>query len=65
MTTCTRAPASAAAIAAAEAGARVQVVTDACAGATDASHAAALGVLEWFAPQVTLVTADAVRPSLA
>ena len=44
------------AVAAADAGARVEVVTDACAGATDASHAAALGVLEWFAPQVTLLT---------
>jgi nicotinamidase-related amidase len=45
------------------AGASVQVVTDACAGATDASHAAALAVLEYFAPQVVLVTADDVRRS--
>ena len=51
------------AVAAADAGASVQVVTDACAGATDASHAAALGVLEYFAPQVVLVTADDVRRS--
>jgi nicotinamidase-related amidase len=51
------------AVAAADAGASVQVVTDACAGATDASHAAALAVLELFAPQVTLVTADDVRRS--
>jgi nicotinamidase-related amidase len=48
------------AVAAADAGARVQVVTDACAGATDESHAAALGVLEWFAPQVELTTTDRV-----
>jgi nicotinamidase-related amidase len=53
------------AVAAADAGASVQVVTDACAGATDASHAAALAVLEFFAPQVVLVTADAVRRSWA
>ena len=48
------------AVAAADSGARVQVVTDACAGASDASHASALQVLEWFAPQVELVTTDEV-----
>jgi nicotinamidase-related amidase len=53
------------AVAAADAGASVQVVTDACAGATDRSHAAALGVLEFFAPQVTLVTTADVRRSWA
>jgi nicotinamidase-related amidase len=44
------------AVAAADAGARVQVVADACAGASDAAHTSALQVLEYFNPQVELVT---------
>ena len=48
------------AVAAADAGARVQVVTDACAGATRFSHDSALEVLRHFTPQVELVTSDAL-----
>lgn len=44
------------AVAAADAGAKVRVVTDACAGATDSAHLSALDVLEYFAPQVELTT---------
>jgi nicotinamidase-related amidase len=44
------------AVAAADAGARVRVVTDACAGASDEAHASALQVLGYFAPQVELIT---------
>ena len=44
------------ALAAADAGARVTVVTDACAGSTPDDHAAALRVMSLFEPQITLTT---------
>ncbi len=43
------------ALAAADAGVRVRVVADACAGATDASHEQALAVLRGYAPLVEVV----------
>ena len=42
--------------AAADAGASVTVVTDACAGSTDDNHAKALDVMALYAPLVTLTT---------
>ena len=45
------------ALAAADAGATLTVVTDACAGSTPADHAAALHVMSLYPPQITLVTA--------
>ena len=44
------------AVAAADAGVRVRVVADACAGADDASHRAALHLLGLYAPLVEIVT---------
>lgn len=44
------------AVAAAEAGVRVRLVTDACAGGTPADHDAALRVLAAFAPMIQPVT---------
>lgn len=44
------------ALAAADAGARVTVATDACAGSTPDDHAAALRVMSLFEPQITLST---------
>jgi nicotinamidase-related amidase len=44
------------ALAAADAGVRVRVVADACAGADDVSHEQALGVLRLLAPLVEVVT---------
>jgi len=43
-------------LAAADAGASVTVVTDACAGSTDDSHQKALDVMALYAPLVTLAT---------
>jgi nicotinamidase-related amidase len=43
------------AVAAADAGMSVRVVADACAGATDDSHAAALSVLALYAPLIEVV----------
>jgi nicotinamidase-related amidase len=43
------------ALAAADAGARVTVVADACAGSSDADHARALDVMRLYAPLVTVV----------
>ncbi|GAB3440521.1 isochorismatase family protein [Phycicoccus ginsengisoli] len=43
-------------LAAADAGADVTVVTDACAGSTDDNHAKALDVMGLYAPLVTLAT---------
>ncbi|WP_375476237.1 cysteine hydrolase family protein [uncultured Jatrophihabitans sp.] len=43
------------ALAAADAGVRVRVVADACAGASDASHADALAVLRLYAPLIEVV----------
>ena len=44
------------ALAAADAGARVTVATDACAGSTAENHAAALHVMGLYPPQITLAT---------
>jgi nicotinamidase-related amidase len=44
------------ALPAADAGVHVQVVTDACAGATDETHAQALAVMSLYAPLIDLVT---------
>ena len=49
------------ALAAADAGARVRVVSDACAGSTPHNQAAALQVMGLYAPQIEVVTADRVR----
>ena len=47
-------------LAAADAGASVTVVTDACAGSTDDNHRKALDVMSLYAPLVTLATTDEV-----
>lgn len=47
-------------LAAADAGASVTVVTDACAGSTDDNHQKALDVMSLYAPLVTLATTDEV-----
>lgn len=47
-------------LAAADAGALVTVVTDACAGSTDDNHQKALDVMSLYAPLVTLTTTDEV-----
>ena len=44
------------ALAAADAGATLTVVTDACAGSTAENHAAALHVMSLYPPQITLAT---------
>ncbi len=44
------------ALAAADAGARVTLATDACAGSTAENHAAALHVMGLYPPQITLAT---------
>ena len=44
------------ALAAADAGARVTVATDACAGSTAENHAAAVQVMGLYPPQITLAT---------
>lgn len=46
------------ALAAADAGVRVRVVTDACAGTNDDTHRTALDVLALYTPHVRLVTTD-------
>ena len=48
------------ALAAADAGARVSVVSDAVAGSADAEHEAALHVMELFSPQIEVVEAQDV-----
>lgn len=48
------------ALPAADAGATVTVVTDACAGSTPENHAAALTVMSLYPPQIALATADEV-----
>ncbi len=52
------------ALAAADAGVAVRVVADACAGADDRSHAAALHVLGLFSPLIEVVDAAAVLASV-
>ncbi|WP_307818180.1 cysteine hydrolase family protein [Janibacter endophyticus] len=49
---------------AADAGARVVVVTDGCAGSTPENHAAALHVMGLYPPQVTLATSADVLAGL-
>jgi nicotinamidase-related amidase len=46
------------ALPAADAGTRIRVVTDACAGANDVSHEQALAVMALYAPLIELVTTD-------
>jgi nicotinamidase-related amidase len=51
------------ALAAADAGVPVQVVADACAGATDESHAQALAIMALYAPIIEIVrSADLLSP---
>lgn len=53
-------------LAAADAGAHVTVVSDACAGSSDENHDLALDLMRLYAPLVTVTTTDAVldaRPS--
>jgi nicotinamidase-related amidase len=51
------------ALAAADAGAQVQVVADACAGVDDVSHAKALDIMRLYGPLVEVVTmADVLGP---
>ncbi|MCK3768618.1 cysteine hydrolase [Microbacterium aerolatum] len=52
------------ALAAADAGARVTVATDACAGSTAENHAAAVHVMGLYPPQITLATAAEVLAGL-
>ena len=52
------------ALPAADAGVRVQVVTDACAGASDADHDRALAAMALYAPLITLTTTEAVLAGL-
>jgi nicotinamidase-related amidase len=47
-------------LAAADAGASVLVVTDACAGSSDANHTKALDIMGLYAPLVSLATTDEV-----
>ncbi|GAB3816736.1 isochorismatase family protein [Tessaracoccus terricola] len=53
------------ALAAADAGARVTVATDACAGSTAENHDAALHVMGLYPPQLTLADTAVVLASLA
>lgn len=46
------------ALPAADSGATVRVVADACAGSTEDNHAHALAVMELFGPQITVVRAS-------
>ena len=52
--------ADASALAAADAGATITVVTDACAGSTPDHHRAAMDVMSLYPPQITLATTDEV-----
>lgn len=53
------------ALAGADAGAHLTVVTDACAGSTAENQAAALQVMSLYPPQITLRTTDQVLEALA
>lgn len=53
------------ALAAADAGVQVQIVTDACAGATDPDHQRALDAMALYAPLITLVTAAELLATLS
>ena len=48
------------ALAAADAGATITVVTDACAGSTPENHEAAMHVMSLYPPQITLATTEEV-----
>lgn len=48
------------ALAAADAGATITVVTDACAGSTPENHRAAMDVMALYPPQITLATTEDV-----
>jgi nicotinamidase-related amidase len=48
------------ALAAADAGATITVVTDACAGSTPENHQAAMDVMALYPPQITLATSEEV-----
>ena len=48
------------ALAAADAGATITVVTDACAGSTPENHRSAMDVMALYPPQITLATTDEV-----
>jgi nicotinamidase-related amidase len=48
------------ALAAADGGAEVRVVTDACAGSSEENHRRALDAMALYAPQITLSTSDEV-----
>jgi nicotinamidase-related amidase len=48
------------ALAAADGGATITVVTDACAGSTPANHRAAMDVMALYPPQITLASTDEV-----
>ncbi|WP_043501956.1 cysteine hydrolase family protein [Georgenia sp. SUBG003] len=48
------------ALAAADGGARVDVVVDACAGSSEENHRRALDAMALYAPQITLVTTEEV-----
>jgi len=48
------------ALAAADGGARVDVVVDACAGSSEENHQRALDAMALYAPQITLVTTEEV-----
>ncbi len=52
------------ALPAADAGATLRVVADACAGSTPENHRAALAVMGLYPPQITLTTAQEVRATL-
>lgn len=51
------------ALAAADAGARVLVAADACAGSTETDHAAALQVMGLYDPQICLATSPTQSPT--
>jgi nicotinamidase-related amidase len=53
------------ALAAADAGVSVQVVADACAGSSDASHVAALDIMRLYGPLVEVVSLDQALESVA
>lgn len=52
------------ALAAADAGRSVTIVSDACAGATQQAHEESLRILELFAPMITVVQAAELAPHL-
>jgi nicotinamidase-related amidase len=48
-------------LAAADAGVRVRVVADACAGASDEDHRRALDAMALYRPLITITDVDALR----